>query len=445
MFATRRLAHVTIGLVVTLAAIPLVPFAADAQIVDRLKRVAKDAAQRELSSQVDRMVTEAIRCNLRDPACVKRAEDQGKPVVFTDDNGDVIKDNDGNPIGDAETAEATVQGPGEGVWANYDFVPGDRVLFAEDYALEKVGDFPKRLRFLNGNMEVVDAGGTPWLRATSGSAFAVELGDTLPERFTLEFPVLWSHGNQWMRVLFHPSDGKVVAPRRVGWYRQPHLQIDERNTGLFSFDRSAQQAVTPIKGKILNGPATIRLMADGRHVKVYVGENRVANVPQVDLGRATKIWFIVADASQKHPMYVGPIRVAGGGADLYDKLEAEGRVATQGILFDVDSDRIRPESTPTLAEIGRMLQEHPALRISIEGHTDGTGDDAHNQALSERRARSVRAVLIERYGIAEERLESSGLGETKPVATNDTPEGRQTNRRVELVKITPATRDSRFD
>lgn len=438
MFATRRPAHVTISLVVTLAAMPLVPFAADAQIVDRLKRVAKDAAQRELSSQVDRMVTEAIRCKLRDPACVKRAEDQGKPVVFTDDNGDVIKDNDGNPIGDEQAAAAAVERPGEGVWANYDFVPGERVLFAEDYSLDKVGDFPKRLRFLNGNTEVVDARGTPWLRATSGSAFAVELRDTLPERFTLEFPVLWSHGNQWMRVLFHPSDGKVVAPRRVGWYRQPHLQIDERNTGLFSFDRSAQQAVTPIKGKILNGPATIRLMADGRHVKVYVGENRVANVPQVDLGRATKIWFIVADASQKHPMYVGPIRVAGGGADLYDKLEAEGRVATQGILFDVDSDRIRPESTPTLAEIGRMLQEHPALRISIEGHTDGTGDDAHNQDLSERRARSVRALLMERYAIAEERLEAKGLGETKPVATNDTPEGRQTNRRVELVKLGPA-------
>ena len=166
---------------------------------------------------------------------------------------------------------------------------------------------------------------------------------------------------------------------------------------------------------------------------------------QVDVGRANRIWFVVADASEKHPMYVGPIRVAAGGADLYDKLEADGRVATHGILFDIDSDRIRPESTPTLAEIGKMLQAHPTLRLSIEGHTDNTGDDAHNQDLSERRARSVRAALIERYGIVEERLEASGFGETKPAATNDTPEGRQTNRRVELVKLTSTTGDSRFD
>lgn len=412
-----------------------IPYAAGAQIIDRLRRSAQDAAKRELANQVDRMVTEAIRCRLNDPVCVKRAEDQGKPVVFTDDNGEVITDDDGNPIGDAESATAAAQGPGQGVWANYDFVPGERVLFAEDYTSDKIGDFPKRLQFLNGTMEVVDAQGTPWLRATSGSAFAVELSDTLPERFTLEFPVLWSHGNQWMRVLFAVRDGQPVAPRRMGGYRTPHLQIDERYTGIFSFDRSAPQSLQKLGGKILKGPATIRLMADGRHVKVYVGETRVSNVPQVDIGRASRIWFIVADATETNPMYVGSIRVAAGGADLYDKLEAEGRVTTRGILFDVDSDRIRPESTPTLEEIGTMLREHATLRISIEGHTDATGDDAHNLSLSERRALSVRTFLVEQYGIAGERLEAKGLGETKPVDSNDTPEGRQNNRRVELVKL----------
>jgi len=161
----------------------------------------------------------------------------------------------------------------------------------------------------------------------------------------------------------------------------------------------------------------------------------VANVPQSDIGRAGKIWFIVADATEENPMYVGALRVAAGGADLYDKLEAEGRVTTRGILFDVDSDRIRPESTPTLAEIGNMLEAHPDLRISIEGHTDDTGDDAHNQELSERRAQSVRALLLDQYGIAEGRLEAKGLGESNPVAPNDTPEGRQNNRRVELVRL----------
>lgn len=82
-----------------------------------------------------------------------------------------------------------------------------------------------------------------------------------------------------------------------------------------------------------------------------------------------------------------------------------------------------------------MLRQHATLRISIEGHTDATGDDAHNLSLSERRALSVRTFLVEQYGIAGERLEAKGLGEAKPVDGNDTPEGRQNNRRVELVKL----------
>lgn len=415
------------------------PGTAHAQILGRLKRAAKDAASRELENQVDRIVTEAIQCRLGDPACVKQAEDAGKPVVFTDDQGELITDDQGNAIGDEETAAATVEGPGTGVWANYDFVPGDRLLFAEDYANDNVGDFPKRLRFLNGNMEVVEAQGTPWLRATSNSAFAVELDDTLPERFTLEFPVLWSGMAQSMRVLFDVPQGKAVTPVMLGWYKPPHLQVDERNTGIRSFDRAGPTSMTAVLKKIRNGPATIRLMADGQYVKVYVGEKRVANVPQADLGRSTKVWFTFADANDKRPMYVGPIRIAAGGADLYNKLAAEGHVATRGILFDIDSDRIRPESTPTLEEIAQLLREHSSIRLSIEGHTDSTGDDAHNQDLSERRAQNVRSMLIDKYGIAADRLEAKGLGESEPVDTNDTPEGRQNNRRVELVKLGDAS------
>jgi OmpA-OmpF porin, OOP family len=76
------------------------------------------------------------------------------------------------------------------------------------------------------------------------------------------------------------------------------------------------------------------------------------------------------------------------------------------------------------------------LRARIaEGHTDSQGDDAYNQELSERRAGAVRQYLIETYGIAADRLEAEGFGESRPVADNETPEGRQQNRRVELVKL----------
>jgi outer membrane protein OmpA-like peptidoglycan-associated protein len=237
-----------------------------------------------------------------------------------------------------------------------------------------------------------------------------------------------------MRVLFAEHRGPV-APRRLGNYPHPHLQIDERDTGIFDYQKDAPWATTAIRGKITGGEATIRLMADGRHVKAFVGEQRVANIPQVDLGRASKVWFVIADAREEHPMFVGPIRIAAGGADLYDALEAEGRVTTRGILFATASDRIRPESTPTLDEIGTMLAEHPELRLSIEGHTDADGDDDFNRELSERRADSVRRYLVERYGVDGGRLEAVGHGEARPVADNDTPVGKQQNRRVELVRI----------
>lgn len=82
-----------------------------------------------------------------------------------------------------------------------------------------------------------------------------------------------------------------------------------------------------------------------------------------------------------------------------------------------------------------MLRQHGDLRLRIEGHTDSVGDAATNQALSERRAASVRQFLIQNHGIDAGRLEAAGLGQTQPVDSNDTPEGRQNNRRVELVRL----------
>jgi outer membrane protein OmpA-like peptidoglycan-associated protein len=81
-----------------------------------------------------------------------------------------------------------------------------------------------------------------------------------------------------------------------------------------------------------------------------------------------------------------------------------------------------------------MLREHAELKLAIEGHTDNVGDATANQGLSEKRAAAVKAFLVAQ-GIDESRLKSAGFGASKPVASNDTPEGKQQNRRVELVKM----------
>ena len=134
-------------------------------------------------------------------------------------------------------------------------------------------------------------------------------------------------------------------------------------------------------------------------------------------------------------MAIGAIRVAEGQRKLYEALSDDGRVATQGIYFDTGSDKIRPESAPTLKEIAALVTEHDGLRLGIEGHTDNVGAAAANLDLSRRRAEAVKAYLVSSLHVEANRLEAFGLGSTKPLQPNTTAEGRQTNRRVELVKL----------
>lgn len=106
-----------------------------------------------------------------------------------------------------------------------------------------------------------------------------------------------------------------------------------------------------------------------------------------------------------------------------------------GITFAVDSDRIDPDFYRTLDQIATVLIQYPETRILIMGHTDSTGNDAHNQKLSERRAESVRKYFVSQ-GVASNRTIAKGYGKNQPIASNATAEGRQANRRVE-VKILP--------
>jgi len=102
------------------------------------------------------------------------------------------------------------------------------------------------------------------------------------------------------------------------------------------------------------------------------------------------------------------------------------------ILFDFDSAKIRPDAERTLTEVSQVINAYAGRPVRVDGHTDSIASDEYNQKLSEQRARSVTAWLSS-HGVEAPRLQPNGLGETKPVATNDTSEGRQLNRRVEIV------------
>lgn len=118
---------------------------------------------------------------------------------------------------------------------------------------------------------------------------------------------------------------------------------------------------------------------------------------------------------------------------------SRGMVVTIGdVLFDVDRAEIKPGGAHQLDQLGALLLRYPTQKALIEGHTDSTGSSAHNQRLSQQRADAVRAHLLG-MGIASDRVESRGAGEAAPVASNASQDGRQRNRRVEI--ILPEGRD----
>jgi outer membrane protein OmpA-like peptidoglycan-associated protein len=120
--------------------------------------------------------------------------------------------------------------------------------------------------------------------------------------------------------------------------------------------------------------------------------------------------------------------------DMFSGLEADGFVAVYGIHFDTDKADLKVGASKTLEEVVKLLKTHLELRVEIQGHTDSTGGDEHNLDLSRRRAATVKSYLL-LYGIAGDRLTTTGFGESKPVEDNATEEGRALNRRVELHRV----------
>ena len=396
---------------------------------DRLKRAAQEAAKRKAEQRVEQRAGEAtdaalnkaegtVKCAASDDKCIEQAKKEGKQV---DTSGG------GAAAGGASAAAAGGEDEAAGGKAagkanvGKDFTPGTRVLFATDFKQDEIGDFPRKLELKSGNMEVADIGGTRYLRVTSSdSKVDIPLPETLPEMFTMEFDLLPVGGYvQYMYftdqederayMVFSPWDAGIIGPNSYS-VRSKFAENDEKQ-------------IVPVQ-----------IMADGKYVKVYVNGVRVANAPNADIGRSKIIRFEI-NADAEKPVLIGNLRVAAGGKDLYKALSESGRVTTEGIFFDTNSDKIRSESAPALKEIGDMLAQHPELKIRIEGHTDNVGNADANLTLSEKRALAVKAYLVNNLSVDASRLSSKGFGASKPVADNTSDEGRQKNRRVELVKM----------
>jgi OOP family OmpA-OmpF porin len=341
----------------------------------------------------------------------------------------------GMPTGNAGAANpasaVATPAPAATLWVNYDFVPGERVIYYADFTDDQVGNFPTRLQFVEGNMEVAELGGRRVLRATGSSKLTIPLPEVLPQRFTIEIDVINRPSLDGTDFYLRGSVGRTddAATSIISW-GSDGVALRGGGGGEVKLSNNEANRLR-YRGK----PAQLRILGDGKYVKVYLDEKRLANVPNANFERSKVLHLVVDARSENNPAYVGRIRVAESRKSIYDDLAAAGHVATQGLLFDTGSDRLRPESTPTLKLIAAMLEQHPELRLRIEGHTDNVGAKDANRTLSDKRAAAVKAVLVGEYHASAGRLESKGFGDSKPAGTNDTAEGRSNNRRVELVKM----------
>jgi|SRR5688572_30506328 len=408
-----RCIRVTLQLAV-IAGLLASPALAEAQFGNIAKKV-KEKADQRIEQKTDEAAQEAV--DRADPTSARN-----KDAAATGDSGAASS----APAGAAGTRK---------VWANYDFIPGQRTLFYTDFTDEEVGNFPRRLTFKSGSMEVVELDGQRALKASTQSGFVVPLPEVMPEKFTIEIDVINRN-----------SQGVAAPTIKIYGGTAPKTDVDDERTRLTfghggwqvnggGTSATADFTHTETEG-YLGQPTSVRVLGDGPYLKLYADGRRLANVPNANFMRGKGI-FVSMEArdGEADAVYITRIRIAESEKTVYDALVANGRWATQGILFDTGKSLVKPESAPTLKAIATALTQHPELKIRIEGHTDNVGAAEANKRLSEARAAAVKAALVKDHGIDAARLETAGLGDTKPVAANTSAEGRSSNRRVEVVKL----------
>ncbi|MGA9363881.1 MAG: OmpA family protein [Bacteroidota bacterium] len=338
--------------------------------------------------------------------------------------------------------EAQVKDSLTQIYSKYDFMPGEKVIFFDDFSSENIGDFPA-LWNTNGSGEIVTFGKYPgkWLKITNGRG-ATCLADplTLPDNYTIEFDIIpqrdpANNGSTSYRFFIistpKPKDLKfgLALPGGTGtWFNFAYTN----SYGTYYADKS------PSLGGII---PQFRLQADTKYrISIWVQKERIR------LYLNEEKLFDLAKAMSKNFKYnmlrfqdgvpmIGNFRVATGLPDMRNKLLTEGKLVSYGIYFDVNSDKLKPQSSGTLKEIATILNENPTLRIKIVGHTDADGDDAANLDLSKRRAAAVKNALNASYNIDAARIETDGKGEKEPVAPNDNGTNKALNRRVEFIKL----------
>lgn len=370
-----------------------------------------------------------------------------------DDDGDYEESDNGtisDDSNDDDEEEPTNVSDGLEVYSKYDFVPGDKILFFDDFSQDFVGDLPSKWN-TNGSGAIVK------LNKVEGNWFELKAGyrlyvipdiKELPEDYTIEFDLLTSgldnqtsSGARLFIILSDSNafnDGKqhyAYTSLPLGQYGAFNMYVKNYFNGKGGMINSGLTA--DIRDEVKNQPH-IAISVTKKRYRLWVNEVKYVDIPRFieELDVLDYLKFHVYGLKDgEERVFIKNIKVAEGGVDLRRKLLSEGKISTNGILFDSGSAIIQPQSLGIVRQISQVLMQDDSIKLNIIGHTDSDGSDEANLKLSKDRAAAVKEALVNIYNISADRLTTDGKGETQPVGDNGTADGKAQNRRVEFVKI----------
>ncbi|WP_108246852.1 OmpA family protein [Muricauda brasiliensis] len=416
----------------------------EAQFFKKLAKKAEKAAERTVERRVDRETT--------------KKTDQALDSILEPGSGG--KQSPGNPQGNGNPGgtvneNGTSNGPVTAgpktieVYSKFDYVPGDKPIFYDDFNDDFMGDFPSKWN-TNGSGEVVTVDGLPgkWYSIANRSLTLPNLGSQLPEDFTMEFD---------LKVTNLTRNTSSLATLDIYLSETPNLTTSESNVmATLNFcqyiavgvkvDNDFRDDPSPITNtlqrdlrEVFKDVAHISIAVNKNRYRLWINETKIVDLPQfvVRPNQINYPKFYVSNIDEqgnKERVLIGNLKIAEGGVDLRRKLMSEGKISTNGILFNSGSADILPQSMGIIRQISQVLTQDKSIKLNIVGHTDSDGSDESNLSLSENRAEAVKKALISVYGISSDRLSSEGKGEAEPVADNNSAQGKAQNRRVEFIK-----------
>lgn len=366
----------------------------------------------------------------------KKTDDEEQSEEQTTDEDQTMKQDD----------QKSGKSPSLQSYSKFDFIPGEKVIFYEDFSQDAIGDFPA-LWNTNASGEIVNNNLYPgnWLKYVMDESIWTDKLLTLPDNYTLEFDVIPIQGTEggmggWsfrlMKCINQKSWDGGAVPGNAGfafgveYFGRPYYRAYNNNLDGQFWDQNGTKDDEQIYQK-KDQKYHMSIWVQKTRVRVYQNETKIFDVPRAFPDPSVKMDRLRFEANAA---MVSNIRIAVGAPDIRNKLMTEGKLVTYGIYFDVNKDVVKPESYGTLKEIAAILNEVPDVKVKIVGHTDADGADAANLDLSKRRADSVKAELAKSFNVNTNRLITDGMGESQPVAPNDTPVNKALNRRVEFIK-----------